>query len=211
MASFVSANARRRRRHADLFTIMKSLLALLIATSLLAGCASKKKEEKPGPTGQATLIGMIEMVNPEQNYVLIRCEPMPSLNAGAELIALGANGARSKLVLSPERKGHYLTADIKEGQPEVTNLVLVQHTPVPEATTPTAAPATTPTTPPEATSAYQPMPSLPGMLPAASGSAVPTLPLEPTLPVITKPATPPTTEAPAKGFGDLEPPVGGKP
>jgi hypothetical protein len=192
---------------------MKSLLALFIATSLVVGCASKNKEKKPEPTGQATLIGMIEMVNPEQNYVLIRCEPMPALNAGAELIALSASGVRSKLVLSPERKGHYLTADIKEGHPEVTNLVLVQHTPAPEATTPAAAPtpATTPATPPEATSAYQPMPSLPGMLPTTSGGAIPTLPLEPPLPVITKPATPPMTEAPAKGFGDLEPPVGGNP
>ncbi len=187
------------------------MLALFIAATLVVGCASKNKEKKPEPTGQATLIGMIEMVNPEQNYVLIRCEPMPSLNAGAELIALSASGARSKLVLSPERKGHYLTADIKEGHPEVTNLVLLQRTSAPAATTPAAPiPATSPT-PSASTSAYQPMPSLPGMLPSTSESAVPTLPLDPSLPVIMKPATPPKTEAPAKGFGDLEPPVGGKP
>jgi hypothetical protein len=188
---------------------MKSLLALLIATCLVAGCASKKKEKKPpGPTGQATLIGMIEMVNPEQNYVLIRCEPMPSLNAGAELIALSANGARSKLVLSPERKGHYLTADIKEGHPEVTNLVLVQLSPAAETATPPAPPPATTPTPPESTPAYQPMPSLPGMLPPTSGATVPTVPLEP---AITKPATAPPAEAPSRGFGDLEPPVGGNP
>jgi hypothetical protein len=189
---------------------MKFMLPLFFATTLVVGCASKNEEKKPEPTGQATLIGMIEMVNPEQNYVLIRCEPMPSLNAGAELIALSASGVRSKLVLSPERKGHYLTADIKEGHPEVTNLVLLQHTSAPASTTPAApTPATTPT--PEATSAYQPMPSLPGMLPTTSGSAVPTLPLNQALPILTKPVTPPMTEAPPKGFSDLEPPVGGKP
>ncbi len=190
---------------------MKSHLLLFIAATLLVGCASKNKEKKPEPTGQATLIGLIEMVNPEQNYVLIRCEPMPSLNAGAELIALSASGARSKLILSPERKGHYLTADIKEGHPEVTNLVLVQHTSA-SATPPPAAtvPATTPT-PPETTSAYQPMPGLPGILPTTSGTAVPTLSPDHTLPIITKPATLPSTETPPKGFDDLEPPVGGKP
>lgn len=190
-------------------TVMKTLTALVIATALVVGCASKKEEAKPGPTGQATLIGMIEMVNPEQNYVLIRCEPMPVLDAGAELIALSANGSRAKLVLSPERKGHYLTADIKEGRPEVSNLVLVQHTPAAEPSTPTA-PAK-PVATPSSTPAYQPMPSLPGMLPPTSGGVVPTVPLEPALPVITKPATSPPAEAPSRGFGDLEPPVGGKP
>lgn len=186
---------------------MKTLPALIIATVLAAGCASKNKEKKPGPTGQATLIGMIEMVNPEQNYVLIRCEPMPALEVGVELIALSASGTRSKLVLSPERKGHYLTADIKEGQPQVTNLVLLQHTPTVTTTTPI--PVTTPT-PPESTPAYQPLPSLPGIL-TPGGAAMPMVPLEPTMPVITKPAVAVPGEAPSGGFGDLEPPVGGKP
>jgi hypothetical protein len=189
---------------------MKTLAGLVIATFLAVGCASKKKEKKPGPTGQATLIGMIEMVNPEQNYVLIRCEPMPALEAGVELIALSSSGARSKLVLSPERKGHYLTADIKEGQPQVTNLVLVQHTPT-AATPPTAAPAAPVEPSSPGTPEYQPLPSLPGMLPPGNGAAVPMVPLEPPMRVITKPAAVAPAEAPSGGFGDLEPPVGGKP
>jgi len=94
----------------------------------LTGCGLLKKKQAPPPkdnrTGQARLIGVIEMVNPEQNYVLINCEERPSLEAGVELIALDSNGQKSKLVVTPERKGNYLTADIKEGTPSVGCLAL---------------------------------------------------------------------------------------
>lgn len=101
------------------------LLCLLLP---LTGCGLLKKKQPPPPkdnrTGQARLIGVIEMVNPEQNYVLINCEERPSLEAGVELIALDSNGQKSKLVVTPERKGNYLTADIKEGTPSVGCLAL---------------------------------------------------------------------------------------
>lgn len=96
------------------------------ACSYLAGNILRKplKKFQDSHMGQAVLIGSIEMVNPEQNYVLIHCDSRPMLNAGVELIALDANGQQSKLVVTPERKDNYLTADIKEGMPSVGNLAL---------------------------------------------------------------------------------------
>ncbi len=99
---------------------MVALLVVFAAT----GCGLFKKKPKPTKDG-AELVGIIEMVNPEQNYVLIRCEYALEASAGQELIAVDATGAQSKLSLSPERKGRYLTADVKSGQPKVTNLVLM--------------------------------------------------------------------------------------
>jgi hypothetical protein len=90
----------------------------------LVGCKTAKKELPEKRTGQAKLIGVIEMVNPEQRYVLINCEQRISLAAGTELIAMDSNNVKSKLVVTPEHKGNYITADIKEGVPTVSSLVL---------------------------------------------------------------------------------------
>jgi hypothetical protein len=190
---------------------MKQALLLLASLLLIAGCKSKARP-KPEPTGQATLIGIIEMVNPEQNYVLIRCEPMPSILPGTELVALSSNGTKSKLVLTPEKKGYYVTADIKEGHPEVHHLVLVQRSQVP-VTDPLAAavsdPAATTPAAPARSIPYQPLPSLPGFTPGAStapaGAAPAPGPAIPAAPVQSQPESPPD------GLGDLEPPVGGRP
>lgn len=188
---------------------MKLQLVLLMSIILLIGCASRNRVAKAGgPAGQATLIGIIEMVNPEQNYVLIRCEPMPSLEPGAELIGLSATGARSKLILSPERKGHYLTADIKEGDPAVTNLVLVQRgLPLPTAVNPE--PAVVPSTA-GGPSVFQTLPSLPDVPLSSNSMIVPTVPLDRPSAANTEPIVSPAVVSPA-GFGELEPPVGGKP
>lgn len=138
---------------------MKPLILLLIAPLLLISCASKKKTAKPEPSGKSTLIGIIEMVNPEQNYVLIRCEQLPSIAAGTELSALSSDGKKTKLVLTPERKGHYLTADIKEGNPEVSNLVLLSQGSLPPPVVPT--PTVTPSMPNTGRSPTMNMPTLP--------------------------------------------------
>ncbi|MES2594421.1 MAG: hypothetical protein V4662_03745 [Verrucomicrobiota bacterium] len=194
---------------------MNRAFHMLLLTGFLlviTGCKSKPKP-KAEPTGQATLIGIIEMVNPEQNYVLIRCEPMPSISPGTELIALSSTGTKSKLVLTPEKKGYYVTADIKEGRPEVHHLVLLQRSQAP-ATDPLITPPKTTVTPSAAAQSssspsipYQPMPSLPDFTPATSGSPAPP-PQAPT------PADPPKSQPQAPsggGLDGLEPPVGGRP
>jgi hypothetical protein len=171
---------------------------LLLVCVQLAGCSllRRKPEEKPGPVGQATLIGMIEMVNPEQNYVVIRCDTPPAIQPGTELIAVSSLGTRSRLVLSPERKGYYLTADIKEGSPSVANLVLLPHAATPPEPAPSQ-PRPAPEAPPTNNDSN-----------SGPASAVPSTPL-PSL----QPQTPPSGAIPpaaptAAGLDDLVPPVG---
>lgn len=102
------------------------LMLTLPGCSYLVGKALQKplKKLQDNRVGQALLIGTIEMVNPEQNYVLIHCDSRPTLDAGIELIAIDSKGQKSKLVVTPERKGNYLTADIKEGTPTIGSLAL---------------------------------------------------------------------------------------
>ena len=145
------------------------------------------KKFQDGRVGQAVLIGSIEMVNPEQNYVLIHCDSRPMLNAGVELIALDASGQQSKLLVTPERKGNYLTADIKQGMPSVGSLALqkihasdtlsmVPSTPVAQPN-PSAKPVETPIVRPPPIPEIQ-FPSQP--LPSSRESPRSSTPLEPT-------------------------------
>lgn len=123
------------------------LLSLPGCTWLLGktGGAFAKKLPKDNRTGKAKLVGVIDMVNPEQQYVLINCEQRLNLPAGTEIIAQNADGTKSRLKVSPERKGNYITADIKEGTPQVKDIVLYQlkpgDLPPPGVATPGSAPA----------------------------------------------------------------------
>jgi hypothetical protein len=106
-----------------------------------------KTLKKNNRTGEAKLIGTIELVNPEQNYVLINCEQRLNIPAGTEIVSQNADGTKAKLRVTPERKGNYITADIKEGMPQARDLVLYQINPgvLP---TPTVTPSETVTGPP---------------------------------------------------------------
>lgn len=120
-------------------TGMLSLRHLCLAALLLglSGCtyfenkfaamsAASKKSAKDKRIGEAKVIGVIEMVNPEQNYVLINCEQRVDIPAGTEIICQGVNGTDAKLKVSPERKGNYITADIVTGTPQLHDLVIYQ-------------------------------------------------------------------------------------
>ncbi len=104
------------------------LLGLSSCTYLIGKAAKMgmfdKHLEKTKGTGKAKLVGTIEMVNPEQNYVLINCAERLNIPAGTEIVAQGADGTKATLKVTPERKGNYITADITEGEPKVQDLVL---------------------------------------------------------------------------------------
>ncbi len=102
------------------------LLGLSSCTYLENKFGSLKKSSEDKSVGQAKVIGVIEMVNPEQNYVLINCEHRVDIPAGTEIISQGVNGTDAKLKVTPERKGNYITADITQGTPLVRDLVLFQ-------------------------------------------------------------------------------------
>lgn len=177
---------------------MKSLWIAFFIACILTSCASKP-EAPPKPTGQSTLIGMVEMVNPEQNYVLIRCDQVLSIEAGTEVTALRADGRKAKLVLTPERKGYYLTADIKEGQPAVSDLVLIQSgTLAPPAPATAPGPAVTPAAP-----------TSPGVTPPGSYTMpqLPQIPLNLPSATPSSPATPAPSSEPTINLQELEPVV----
>jgi len=83
-----------------------------------------KKSAEDKRIGEAKVIGVIELVNPEQNYVLINCEQRVDIPAGTEIISQGVNGSDAKLKVTPERKGNYITADITQGMPQLRDLVV---------------------------------------------------------------------------------------
>lgn len=149
-------------------------LILLLLLPAAVSCSSlrfgkRKSQDKTPPAEPAEVfVGTIELVNPEQDFVLIRCEVVPFLPDTAELIAVAADGGESRLVLAPERKGRHLTADIREGRPQVH--ALVYHFRKPGSAAPTSAtPAATPPSAPPAAPGGLPvlpgLPSLPGLPP----------------------------------------------
>ena len=110
---------------------LEPLLTALLLGLALSSCGLLKRDKGPelvkgsenSPDGPTYLVGLIELVNPEQRFVLIRTEGKVVVPAGRELVAIDATGAQSKLKVSPEKKQHFLTADITDGQPRVGNLV----------------------------------------------------------------------------------------
>jgi hypothetical protein len=143
-------------------------LAIFLSLWLNLSCASKEQDLKPvegseeSKDGPTYVVGIIEFVNPEQKFVLIKAQPGIAMPPGHRLIALDATGALSELIISKERKASHITADIHSGNPRVGNLVAYmpkgQSDPAsltaegqPATTAPAAAPADSLTPPPSPT------------------------------------------------------------
>lgn len=104
---------------------MPRLLPMILLPLLplaLGGCGLLAKwfgpRANPAPEEQNTGIGVIEMVNPEQRFVLIRANMKVELQPGSKLETLTASGVKSVLAVSPEQKLNFLSADILEGYPQ---------------------------------------------------------------------------------------------
>jgi hypothetical protein len=140
---------------------LRAIILLLTLPGLLAGCGLLAKwfTRKPKPDKHAgardVWIGSIEMVNPEQRFVLVQTGMKLNLQPGWKLETRPVSGARSVLTVSPEQKLNFLSADITEGYPQKGELVVLPPqagagpTAPPEQPAPPASPATTgPTLPP---------------------------------------------------------------
>ncbi len=110
---------------------------------------SHENKKKPEEASKPVVIGMIDMVNPEQRFVLIRMATTLAIPPGTELSTTTQKGEAVKLKVSPEHKGSFLTADILSGNPERQNVVLYQP-PGPQPATPgsPALPGAAPLPPP---------------------------------------------------------------
>ena len=181
-----------------------SLLACSVA--LLTACASTSKDkdskdDSDKAKNDPVAVGIIEFVNPDQKFVLIKMHTRQPMPIGQSLTALDATGALTQLTISPERKGTHVTADIKSGNPRPGNLVIFQ--PDPAAPPPTPAPTVNPSLPSATNPGAvewrdgQPPPilapdtqSLPLPPLNTPSTPIPTIPLEPL------PEEPPTSNAP---------------
>ena len=87
-----------------------------------------KKEAEDSTAAKRQAIGVIEMVNPEQRFVLIRTPADILIPAGTELYSTNALGEAVKLKVTPEHKGSFLAADITSGNPQRQDVVMYQAT-----------------------------------------------------------------------------------
>lgn len=107
--------------------LLCGLLACVLSASscgLLGGLFSRKH-----PTEQAksrdVLIGVVESVNPEQKFVLVRTDLRMVLPTGTKLESRSLRGGKASLILTPERKTNFLSADIADGLPTVGDVVVL--------------------------------------------------------------------------------------
>lgn len=214
MAVLMRMNVRMRALH---LLCLLPLLGLSSCSFVMGKYAAWKLSSQKKPdnrVGEAKVIGVIELVNPEQNYVLINCEQRLNIPAGTEIIAQNADGSKTKLKVSPERKGNYITADIVEGTPQLRDIVLyqVKAGELPAQNAVPGAPAEGPAVPltpvmqadviPPLGTPFQPLtPMKPVTTPVAPAPVVPA-------PVPSSPPPPkPATEGPAADPGKLPPVV----
>lgn len=122
-----------------------------------------KKKKKDAPKEDVVqAVGVVEMVNPDQKYVLVRTRGRMLVNPGTELFAMDGTGGQSKLKVSPEKKQDFLIADVVSGTPHIGNVVLFKpdKSAVPPATPPNQ-PVVSPNSPPPPDLPVQPPPIAP--------------------------------------------------
>jgi hypothetical protein len=99
----------------------------------LSGCGiiAKALRSKPKPDEDAKkphdlFIGVIDMVNPEQHFVLIKTGVQLKLQPGWKLETRPSSGGpKSVLAITPEQKLNFLSADIVEGFPQQGEMVVL--------------------------------------------------------------------------------------
>lgn len=96
----------------------------------LASMGSSKKnrqkaEEKKNDGSRDLYVGVIESVNPEQQFVLVRIEQRLAIAAGTQLETRTSSGLRARLVAGSERKLNFLAADIVDGLPHAGDMVVL--------------------------------------------------------------------------------------
>jgi hypothetical protein len=108
-------------------------LAILAAVLPAGSCGvlkkhhlfSRKHSPAPADKNRDVFIGVVESVNPEQKFVLVRTELRMAVAPGAKLESRSANGTKASLVVTPERKMNFLSADITEGAPAAGDMVIL--------------------------------------------------------------------------------------
>lgn len=126
--------------------MLRPIIAFIALTPLLfslPSCGSmshllKKKGKSAGTeapeAAKDQIIGTIEMVNPEQHFVLVKTHNRMTLAPGAKLESHSPNGLKAVLTVTPEHKLNFISADIVEGYPQQGDIVVEIAVPKPPET-----------------------------------------------------------------------------
>jgi hypothetical protein len=107
--------------------LLRSLLLVTFAVSLLPGCAlwhkirhkGRSAESNAAPRPKAVQsIGTIVLVNTEDAFVLIDNGSRPSPAVGAQVQSRSADGSSAELRVTEIRKRPFVIADIVRGVPK---------------------------------------------------------------------------------------------
>lgn len=106
------------------------LLPLLCLSLGSCGAVSKAlhshhKKVDEDKTPKDLFIGVIEMVNPEQHFVLIKTGIQLKLQPGWKLETRPNTGDKAVLTITPEQKLNFLSADIVDGFPQRGEIVVL--------------------------------------------------------------------------------------
>jgi hypothetical protein len=126
------------------------LPVLLACAACTSGCSlfSPKADPAASDGSRDVFVGVVESVNPEQKFVLVRTDMRLMVAPGTKLETRSQAGAQASLTVTPERKMNFLSADITEGSPAAGDIVIM----------PAGAAVPTPSL-----QAPGPMPAMPGM------------------------------------------------
>ena len=142
-------------------------------TLVLAGCglikkqlASRKHTTASKEQKGEVFLGTVEAVNPEKKFVLVRLDLRRTLPPGTRLDVRSARGGVATIMVTPENKLNFLSADIVDGSPAVGDIVSLS----PQAVATLSAPAIKPASAPASADtggAVRPPPTdpVPGVLP----------------------------------------------
>jgi hypothetical protein len=125
----------------------RSILLLGLLACMLSGsnCSlfkifSRKHKPEENKAGEM-FVGVVESVNPEQKFVLVRTNVRVVLPTGSKLESRSPNGSKASLMLTPERKTNLLAADIVDGFPSAGDVVVLPVQTPPAVQAPSAAPS----------------------------------------------------------------------
>tara|TARA_R110000850_G_scaffold17996_12_gene54620 strand:- start:2631 stop:3089 length:459 start_codon:yes stop_codon:yes gene_type:complete len=118
--------------------IRYSIFVFAVIPLVFVGCsATGKGESEAGldvsqSSGAPMKIplGAVQMVDSEGHFVLIQSSRFIPVEPETTIVTVGSDGVvTAELIISPARKGQFLTADITSGHPKVGDRAIMDYTP----------------------------------------------------------------------------------
>ena len=106
--------------------VLGALLSLTTSCGLVARAfRSKPKPKSAADSSKEMFIGVVDLVNPEQHFVLVRTVVNLALRSGTSLEIRSPEGNKSSATVTPEHKSNFISADIASGMPKRGDAVIL--------------------------------------------------------------------------------------